>query len=123
MSFFFGKTLSKIVGNQNKNESPDVSNVAIPSSNASNSSRISNTPILSLFQRNHPVTFSNQFQQDAHLTLTHLRKIFYEYLHPRNKQELTQNEKDEKLYSILPLFIKVLSVILKVGNDLKVGPF
>jgi hypothetical protein len=46
-------------------------------------------------------------QQDAQLTLAHLRKMFYEYLHPRN-DVLTQTEKDDKLYSILPLFIKVI---------------
>jgi hypothetical protein len=48
---------------------------------------------------------SNQLQQDTQLTLTHLRKVFYEYLHP--KTEFSQNDKDDKLYSILPLFIKV----------------
>ncbi len=59
------------------------------------------------FQRNHSITYSTQYQQDAQLTLTHLRKLFYEYLHPKLNQELNQTEKDEKLYSILPLFIKV----------------
>lgn len=48
--------------------------------------------------------------QDFMLTVNHLRKVFYEYLHPRatshHHHELTQSEKDEKLYSILPLFIK-----------------
>ena len=47
-----------------------------------------------------------QLNHDAQLTLTHLRKVFYEYLHPKRDNNLSQNERDEKLYNILPLFIK-----------------
>lgn len=43
--------------------------------------------------------------QDSQLTLTHLRKVFYEYLHPKGDQSI----KEEKLYNILPLFIKAFS--------------
>ena len=60
-----------------------------------------------IFHRNHQVTFSNQYQQDAELALTHLRKVFYEFLHPNANRDITQSEKDEKIYSLLPLFIKV----------------
>ena len=50
---------------------------------------------------------SSQFNQDAQLTLTHLRKLFYEYMHPKQADSMAAlADRDEKLYSILPLFIK-----------------
>jgi hypothetical protein len=47
--------------------------------------------------------------QDTLLTLTHLRKVFYEYQHP--KIQWTQQDKNDRLYSTLPMVIKVLSVL------------
>ncbi|CAF3844508.1 unnamed protein product [Rotaria magnacalcarata] len=52
---------------------------------------------------------NNTASQDILLTLTHLRKVFYEYQHP--KIQWTQQEKNERLYSTLPMVIKVLSVL------------
>ena len=97
---FLGKTFGKIVGHSpNKNET----NNQQTSQNAT-SNETSNTQ--SNQRQRHQVTYSTQYQQDAQLTLTHLRKLFYEYLHPKQNQEHLQNEKDDKLYTILPLFIK-----------------
>lgn len=39
------------------------------------------------------------------LGLMHLKKLFAEYTHP--PQPLTEAEKDDKLYNMLPLFCKV----------------
>lgn len=39
------------------------------------------------------------------LGLMHLKKLFSEYTHPA--QPLTEAEKDDKLYNMLPLFCKV----------------
>lgn len=52
---------------------------------------------------------NNLTSQDTLLTLTHLRKVFYEYQHP--KIQWTQQEKNERLYSTLPMVIKVLTVL------------
>ena len=100
---FIGKTLGKIVGshqtkpptptNSPESDSPTI----VPSTQQQQ-------------QRQHAVTYSNKFHQDAQLTLTHLRKVFYEYLHPKLLHDLSPTEKDEKLYSILPLFIKVTAL-------------
>ncbi len=46
---------------------------------------------------------------DILLTLTHLRKVFYEHQHP--KIQWTQQDKNDRLYSTLPMVIKVLSVL------------
>ncbi|CAF3021175.1 unnamed protein product [Rotaria sp. Silwood2] len=46
---------------------------------------------------------------DILLTLTHLRKVFYEYQHP--KIQWTQQDKHDRLYLTLPMVIKVLSVL------------
>ena len=97
---FLGKTIGKIVGHSPSNKTETKA------SNASNTQQQS-TQLDSNSQKIHQITYSTQYQQDAQLTLTHLRKVFFEYLHPKINQELTQTEKDEKLYSILPLFIKV----------------
>lgn len=43
------------------------------------------------------------------LGLMHLKKLFAEYTHP--PQPLTDAEKDDKLYNMLPLFCKVFFVI------------
>lgn len=40
------------------------------------------------------------------LGLMHLKKLFSEYTHPSHP--LTENERDDKLYNMLPLFCKVL---------------
>ncbi len=87
MSGFLGKTLSKIVG-QKSREGSSISGFT---------SAINST--------NNSQTSSLTYQQDTQLTLAHLRKVFYEYLHPRH--ELSQTDKDEKIYSLLPLFIRV----------------
>lgn len=52
---------------------------------------------------------NNITSQDTLLTLTHLRKVFYEYQHP--KIQWTQQEKNERLYSTLPMMLKVLTVL------------
>ncbi|CAF0758317.1 unnamed protein product [Rotaria sordida] len=52
---------------------------------------------------------NNSTSQDILLTLTHLRKVFYEYQHP--KIQWTQQDKNDRLYSTLPMVIKVLSVL------------
>lgn len=52
---------------------------------------------------------NNLTSQDTLLTLTHLRKVFYEYQHP--KIQWSQQEKNERLYSTLPMVIKVLTVL------------
>ena len=73
----------------------------------------------------HPLFKSNRYvnNQDTQLTLNHLRKVFYEYLHPKQtaaggSSDLDQNSKDEKLYSILPLFIKAFghSTLEDIGD-------
>jgi hypothetical protein len=51
----------------------------------------------------------NTTSQDILLTLAHLRKVFYEYQHP--KIQWTQKDKNDRLYSTLPMVIKVLSVL------------
>ncbi len=104
---FLGKTISKIVGNQSR--PVPVENASVQTNEPSTvvSKSTATTPTSSsFFSRNHSITYSNQFQQDAQLTLTHLRKVFFEYLHPKHT-EINANEQDEKLYNILPLFIKV----------------
>jgi hypothetical protein len=68
---------------------------------ASSSSTISAEGIIS---NNNSAT-----SQDIFLTLTHLRKVFYEYQHP--KIQWTQQDKNDRLYSTLPMIIKVLSVL------------
>lgn len=45
--------------------------------------------------------------QHTALGLNHLKKLFSEYIHP--SQPLTDQEKDDKLYNMLPLFCKVSS--------------
>lgn len=42
------------------------------------------------------------------LGLMHLKKLFSEYTHPN--QPLTEKEKDDKLYNMLPLFCKVIRI-------------
>jgi hypothetical protein len=122
---FLGKTIGKIVSNQlgstkNRTESNDSTsntdmstNTPTPTTTTTTTSNQTSfvSQLTNSFQRNHSITYSTQYQQDAQLTLTHLRKLFYEYLHPKMNQELNQTEKDEKLYSILPLFIKVKNTI------------
>lgn len=44
------------------------------------------------------------------LGLMHLKKLFLEYTHP--PQQLTDQEKDDKLYNMLPLFCKVGSFLI-----------
>jgi hypothetical protein len=52
----------------------------------------------------------NATSQDIILTLAHLRKVFFEYQHP--KIQWTQQDKNDRLYSTLPMIMKVLSVLL-----------
>lgn len=58
------------------------------------------------------VTYSSNCGEDSlpnpqhtALGLNHLKKLFAEYVHPQ--QPLTSQEKDDKLYNMLPLFCKV----------------
>lgn len=112
MSYFLNKTLGKIsAGLSNSgNGSKDSASHAAAALASNNGTTVSKTGggLSSFFQRGQQQQQSaaSQLQQDAQLTLTHLRKTFYELLHPKAGLELTQNERDEKLYSILPLFIK-----------------
>ncbi|XP_014261988.1 WD repeat and FYVE domain-containing protein 3 isoform X2 [Cimex lectularius] len=48
---------------------------------------------------------NNANTQHAALGLMHLKKLFSEYTHP--PQPLSEKEKDDKLYNMLPLFCKV----------------
>lgn len=51
------------------------------------------------------------------LGLMHLKKLFAEYTHP--PQPLTDAEKDDKLYNMLPLFCKVKTFKLFVTSNNK----
>ena len=48
---------------------------------------------------------SNANTQHAALGLMHLKKLFSEYTH--SSQNMSEKEKDDKLYNMLPLFCKV----------------
>lgn len=48
---------------------------------------------------------SSNSSSHVQLGLMHLKKLFAEYTHP--PQTLTEAEKDDKLYNMLPLFCKV----------------
>lgn len=48
---------------------------------------------------------SNANSQHAALGLMHLKKLFSEYTH--SSQTMSEKEKDDKLYNMLPLFCKV----------------
>ena len=48
--------------------------------------------------------------QDNSLGLMHLRKLFNEFRNPTGK--VVSKNQEEKLYSMLPLFIKVSCVIM-----------
>ncbi|XP_046392591.1 WD repeat and FYVE domain-containing protein 3 isoform X2 [Ischnura elegans] len=54
-----------------------------------------------------PPTSEDEHQNSQHtaLGLMHLKKLFSEYTHPQHP--LTDREKDDKLYNMLPLFCKV----------------
>lgn len=47
--------------------------------------------------------------QHTALGLSHLKKLFSEYLHPQ--VPLTKQELDDKLYNMLPLFCKVIKIM------------
>jgi hypothetical protein len=108
---FLGKTIGKIVGNSNRAPSP------LPAPHSSSSPHASSGLLGSTSSAHASIANSSSTShhsssqhaaaahQDAQLTLTHLRKVFYEYMHP--KQQHTQVENEERLYNILPLFIKV----------------
>ena len=138
MSGFLGKTFGKIVGNPSKSSQSSASNVATVSSSASSTNSNANptatnsnntgggsqttmssviAPFLNLTKHTNISQSQAQLNHDAQLTLTHLRKVFYEYLHPKQQRgnQIDQTfqdtsaevaEREEKLYSILPLFIK-----------------
>jgi hypothetical protein len=55
-----------------------------------------------------PVPESAVQSHDNVLGLMHLRKLFNEFRHPPGGT--TQKEQEEKLYAMLPLFIKVRKV-------------
>lgn len=48
---------------------------------------------------------ANSNPQHTALGLMHLKKLFSEYTHPSHP--LTERERDDKLYNMLPLFCKV----------------
>lgn len=48
---------------------------------------------------------ANSNPQHTALGLMHLKKLFSEYTHPSHP--LTEKERDDKLYNMLPLFCKV----------------
>ena len=110
---FIGKTLGKIVGHPAKSSSNPQSTQQPAQQSSSQLAQNNNQANLDNFSSNNAPSSSNftrshhhHLSHDAQLTLTHLRKVFYEYLHPKH-HDLSLTEKDEKLYSILPLFIKV----------------
>ncbi len=132
MSSFLGKTLGKIVGSNSANTSSSSSASSTPSNNQKTNKQQnatqtnSNNAWQALTQPSAPTNAIKANQKsaqqslfsalsnraaasnanlDAQLTLTHLRKLFYQYLHPKHAY-LDQNEMNEKLYQILPLFIK-----------------
>lgn len=49
---------------------------------------------------------ANSNPQHTALGLMHLKKLFSEYTHPAHP--LTEKERDDKLYNMLPLFCKVM---------------
>ena len=51
-------------------------------------------------------TSRNPPKQPDHLSLTHLKKLYSEYVRP-STHPLTEAEKEQALYNILPLFCKV----------------
>lgn len=135
MSGFLGKTLGKIVGNPSKASQSSASNVATVSSSTTSNANPTATnsnhtgggsqttmssviaPFLNLTKHTNISQSQAQLNHDAQLTLTHLRKVFYEYLHPKQQRgnQIDQTfqdtsaevaEREEKLYTILPLFIK-----------------
>jgi hypothetical protein len=101
---FIGKTLGKIVGTATGNKSGGQSQQQPSLVQQTNQLfQLSQKPPSTSAASSHPVTAV--FNQDAQLTLTHLRKLFFEYMHPK-QADMSQSERDEKLYNILPLFIK-----------------
>ena len=129
---FLGKTLSKLVGNatgltktdtsldKSSFDAPDDKTGSKSPGQGDNTSKMAH---LSDSEKSHPLFKSNRYvnNQDTQLTLNHLRKVFYEYLHPKQTSsgaEIDQNSKDEKLYSILPLFIKAFghSTLEDIGD-------
>lgn len=70
-----------------------------------NSSSFSNATV-----ENSSSNSNGSTSQDILLTLTHLRKVFYEYQHP--KLQWTQQDKNDRLYSTLPMVLKVLGVLM-----------
>lgn len=102
MSSFLGKTIGKIVSNATKSSSNQSEQTTQQQQQQRTNVTTSVAPVSTTSQ-----TSSSSISPDAQLTLTHLRKLFYEYMHPKQSvDQLTQSERDEKLYNILPLFIK-----------------
>lgn len=48
---------------------------------------------------------ANEIDQQNQLGLMHLKKLFNEYTHPT--EPLSEQERDNKLYNMLPLFLKI----------------
>lgn len=108
---FLSKTIGKIVGsgnNSQNSQSQTQSNPATKSQSVPVQSFHYNQAIGS--SSNTSNNNSSALHQDAQLTLTHLRKLFYEYLHPKNPHINESDRRDDKLYNILPLFIKVINL-------------
>jgi hypothetical protein len=121
---FIGKTLGKIVGHPSKSSSNSQSSSssqpqAQQSSSLAQNNQEGYSNVTSSSTSSSAFSRSHHLSHDAQLTLTHLRKVFYEYLHPKH-HDLSLAEKDEKLYSILPLFIKV-SFILKIIELIRIN--
>jgi hypothetical protein len=114
---FLSKTIGKIVGSSSSSSQaskqqspPPVTAAAASTSGQTQSFQSSSSAGSGTSGALPPASFhsNTQFNQDAQLTLTHLRKLFYEYLHPKQPQLPASDStaSDDKLYSILPLFIK-----------------
>jgi hypothetical protein len=117
---FIGKTLGKIVGTATGNKSSQQHQQQSPllqqTSQLFQLSPKAATPPGGSSHHQAPAVFN----QDAQLTLTHLRKLFFEYMHPR-QTDMSQSDRDEKLYNILPLFIKTFGHVSLVDIGERFG--
>ena len=104
---FLSKTLGKIVGAQTAGQNTQ----SAPTSQSSAAGQAAGKAAESYHQ--HPAAPSGRHapssvvNTDAQLTRTHLRKIFYDYLNPKHPHMNESDRRDDKLYCIMPLFIKI----------------
>lgn len=104
---FLSKTLGKIVGGAQSVSGANPPNTSSGETISKNEPSHYQYPAQST-SHGRTSTLSQHHSSDVQLTLTHLRKLFYEYLHPKNPYLGENDRRDDKLYSILPLFIKVI---------------